>query len=83
MPFDSDPINSSAVNRQLILYRYTEYIKCQLEMGQSLHLLLRPLYGLSSGLPGARKWRQELNKLAQEKTKIKEGLQDLAELITV
>ncbi|HDH15929.1 MAG TPA: tRNA dihydrouridine(20/20a) synthase DusA, partial [Gammaproteobacteria bacterium] len=74
---------SVSCNRQLIVHRYTDYIKCQLEAGQPLHLLLRPLYGLSSGLPGARKWRQGLNRLTQEKTNIKQGLQAMTEIITV
>ncbi|GMR06455.1 MAG: tRNA dihydrouridine(20/20a) synthase DusA [Gammaproteobacteria bacterium] len=73
---------SVSCSRQLIVHRYTDYIKCQLEAGQPLHLLLRPLYGLSFGLPGARKWRQGLNRLTQEKTKIKEGLQAMIETIT-
>lgn len=66
-------------SRQLIAQQYMEYVKHQLEAGQSLHLLLRPLYGLSLGLPGARKWRQQLNSLAQGKDKNFNNLQKVAE----
>lgn len=65
--------------RQEIIQKYIRYIKPQLDEGQSLHLLLRPLYGLTLGLPGARKWRQLLNRLAQEKVKRNEGLQSLSD----
>ncbi len=74
---DSDPIDSSS--RQLIASHYMIYIKSQLEKGASLHLLLRPLYGLAFNLPGARKWRQGLSRLAQEKTGIEAGLQAMTE----
>jgi tRNA-dihydrouridine synthase A len=66
-------------SRHSIVQQYTEYIRCQIEAGQSLHILLRPLYGLSFGLPGARKWRQQVNRLAQGKNKIIEELQAISE----
>ncbi|MFW2438511.1 MAG: tRNA dihydrouridine(20/20a) synthase DusA [Arenicellales bacterium] len=66
-------------SRQEIVQKYIRYIKRQLDEGQSLHLLLRPLYGLTLGLPGARKWRQLLSRLAQENIKLNEGLQSLSD----
>ena len=66
-------------SRQEIVQKYTRYIKLQLDEGQSLHLLLRPLYGLTLGLPAARKWRQLLSRLAQGKVKLNEGLQSLSD----
>ncbi len=72
---------ANTINRRSITQLYMEYIKCQLVQGQPLHLLLRPLYSLSFGLPGARKWRQGLNRLAQEKVNINEGLHALTEVI--
>ena len=66
-------------SRQEIVQKYTRYIKRQLDEGQSLHLLLRPLYGLTLGLPAARKWRQLLSRLAQGKVKLNEGLQSLSD----
>jgi len=70
---------ANTINRHMIVRQYKDYIKSQLETGQSLHLLLRPLYGLSFGLPGARKWRQKLSELAQIKTNINEGLESMTE----
>ncbi len=64
-------------SRQEIVRKYSRYIKLQLDEGQSIHLLLRPLYGLTLGLPGARKWRQLLSRLAQEKVKLNECVQSL------
>ncbi|MEA1890487.1 MAG: tRNA dihydrouridine(20/20a) synthase DusA [Pseudomonadota bacterium] len=74
-------LNSDAVpcSRQEIVRKYSRYIKLQLDEGQSLHLLLRPLYGLTLGLPGARKWRQLLSRLAQEKVKLNECVQSLSD----
>jgi tRNA-dihydrouridine synthase A len=66
-------------SRQEIVQKYIRYIKLQLDEGQSLHLLLRPLYGLTLGLPAARKWRQLLSRLAQGKVKLNEGLQSLSD----
>ena len=66
-------------SRLFIVQQYMDYIKYQLEGGQSLHLLLRPLYGLSLGLPGARKWRQQLNSMAQGKDKNFNDLYKIAE----
>ena len=66
-------------SRQEIVQKYTRYIMRQLDEGQSLHLLLRPLYGLTFGLPAARKWRQLLSRLAQGKVKLNEGLQSLSD----
>jgi len=71
-----DPASCS---RQLVTEQYVDYIKQQIEAGQSPHLLLRPLYGLSLGLAGARKWRQQLNSLAQGKYRSNEELQKVAE----
>jgi len=66
-------------SRQEIVQKYSRYIMLQLDEGQSLHLLLRPLYGITLGLPGARKWRQLLSRLAQEKVKLNEGVQSLSD----
>ena len=66
-------------SRQLIAQQYMEYVKRQFEAGLSLHLLLRPLYGLSLGLPAARKWRQQLNTLAQGKGKNVNDFQEIVE----
>jgi len=66
-------------SRQLIVRRYISYIIRELDEGQSLHLLLRPLYGLTLGLPGARKWRQRLSVLAQQKNQKCVDLQSLSE----
>ncbi len=67
------------VSRKGVVLQYIDYIESQLKQSQSLHLLLRPLYGMSLGLQGARKWRQQLSLLAQSKTKPSERLQGLAD----
>ena len=74
--FSADDIS---ISRYQITRIYLDYIKTQLEAGQSLHLLLRPLYGLSLGMPDARKWRQQLNILAQGKSRNIKELQKLPE----
>lgn len=66
-------------SRQRIVSLYVSYIKRQLNEKQSLHLLLRPLYGLALGLPGARKWRQLLSDLAQQKNQKFENLKSLTD----
>lgn len=69
-------------NRQQIVRRYISYITRELDEGQSLHLLLRPLYGLSLGQPGARKWRQLLSGMAQQKNQKCVDLQGISEYFT-
>jgi len=72
---DSDPIDS----RKMVVQEYISYITRELAEGQSIHLLLRPLYGLSLGLPGARKWRQLLSGLALQDNQKTEDFQRLIE----
>jgi len=46
--------------RHEALEQYLPYVAGELEAGQRLHQITRHLFGLFSGLPGARAWRREL-----------------------
>lgn len=48
--------------------KYFKYMQQQYAQGVPLHILLRPLLGWHTGLPGARKWRRMLSDNKQLKT---------------
>ncbi len=47
-------------SRQQVLEQYMIYIEQQLEQGVRLHTLVRHIFGLFHGQPGARQWRRAL-----------------------
>ena len=53
---DSPPLSRKAVLRQLV-----PYIEQELDQNTSLHHITRHIMGLFQGMPGARKWRQQLS----------------------
>ncbi len=50
-----------AASREAVIAKYREYANVQLEQGVSLRTLIRPLLGLYTGQPGARRWRRMLS----------------------
>lgn len=62
--FYSDfPIRS----RQAILYDYLDYAQQQFQQGVALSLLLKPIFNMAHGLPGAKNWKERLMQIQQTK----------------
>ncbi len=53
------------VTRADVVQQYSHYIQQQLELGGSIHALVKPLSGLFNGVVGARAWRRMLADTAQ------------------
>ncbi|MFN3234725.1 MAG: tRNA dihydrouridine(20/20a) synthase DusA [Gammaproteobacteria bacterium] len=51
---------NNPLSREEVLERYTPYISQSLEQGARLNSLVKPLYNLYKGQPGAKAWRQRL-----------------------
>lgn len=62
-------------SRQEILTDYLDYAESQLKQGISLSLLLKPIFNMAHGLPGAKKWKAELVTIQQMKNA--EGLRKI------
>jgi len=56
-----------ALSRSEILSKYSEYLIAQHSQGISLSLLIKPIFGLAFGLPGASQWKQQLMELLKTK----------------
>lgn len=55
------------VSRSQILHWYLDYLQKEYERGVSLTLLIKPLFNLAFGLPGASLWKKKLMHLIQTK----------------
>ncbi len=53
--------------RSIILEKYIDYAQPMQEKGVPLSLLLKPIFGLAHGLPGARHWKNQLMDVQQTK----------------
>lgn len=58
------------LDRSLVLENYIDYALPMQEKGVPLSLLLKPIFGLAHGLPGARMWKNQLMNLQQSKALI-------------
>lgn len=54
-------------SRQAILLDYLAYAQEQFTQGVPLSLLLKPIFNMAHGLPGAKKWKEQLVKCQQLK----------------
>jgi tRNA-dihydrouridine synthase A len=55
-------------SRHVILTDYLQYIEEQFQLGVPLSLLLKPIFNIAHGLPGAKNWKELLIKIQQSKT---------------
>ncbi len=53
------------LNRSEVLFQYLPYVQRQLESGVRMSLIARHLCGLFHGVPGARRWRRDINELSK------------------
>ncbi len=53
------------LNRSTILEKYVDYARPVLEKGVPMSLLLKPIFNLAHGLPGARAWKARLMTIQQ------------------
>lgn len=65
-PYHLAQIHQSLYQNKLItrteaLNHYLDYVESKLNEGVAISLLLKPLFSLFNGLPGAKKWRQLLS----------------------
>ncbi len=74
--------NSLLRFRHAILADYLQYVEEQFQSGVPLSLLLKPIFNIVHGLPGAKNWKEQLIQIQQLKSlKGVEGLVDqLAEM---
>lgn len=59
--------------RSLVLENYINYALPMQENGVPLSLLLKPIFGLAHGLPGARMWKNKLMDIQQAKRPLEEA----------
>ena len=58
---------SALLTRSQIFSHYLQYLKLECNKKASLSLLLKPLFNLAHGLPGASQWKQKLMQVLQSK----------------
>lgn len=73
--FPNQPLRT----RTEILQDYVGYALSQQDIAISLNLLLKPIFSLAHGLPGARRWKSQLMTIAQSKNTL--GLSNLVGLM--
>lgn len=68
--------------RYEILQTYIDHVRLQFESGIALSLLLKPIFNLAHGLPGAKSWKERLVQIQQLKQieKLNEAAILLAEM---
>ena len=49
------------VDREAVLREYLDYLSTNWHQGRSKQMMIKPLYGLFQGCPGAKQWRRDLN----------------------
>lgn len=59
--------NSELVSRSQLFMRYKNYMLDELEKGSPLSLLLKPVFNLLHGMPGASQWKKKLMLVIQSK----------------
>nr|WP_284698396.1 tRNA dihydrouridine(20/20a) synthase DusA [Legionella micdadei] len=69
-------------SRTEIFSEYMDYVRTQLEEGIALGLLLKPVFNLAYGLPGAKHWKELLIQAQQQKEveKLAQAISMLAQL---
>lgn len=58
---------SVLLNRSQLLASYQSYIRAECEKGVPLSLLIKPIFNLAHGMPGASQWKQKLMVILQSK----------------
>lgn len=59
--------NSPLLKRSELMTHYLPYIVTQHQLGESLSLLIKPIFNLAHGMPGASQWKQYLMRVIQQK----------------
>lgn len=67
-------------SRYAILVDYLQYADEQFQLGIPLSLLLKPIFNIAHGLPGAKKWKELLVKIQQSKNSA--GLEKVVDQMT-
>ncbi|MGC8698500.1 MAG: tRNA dihydrouridine(20/20a) synthase DusA, partial [Halothiobacillus sp.] len=57
------------ISRTEVIQQYLKYLEVQLEQGQTLHSMTKPLLTLVNGLPGARQFRRHLSEQAPKRSR--------------
>lgn len=69
--------HSALLKRSELFHSYTDYIKKHNDTGVSLSLLIKPVFNLAHGMPGASRWKKQLMAIIQSKnTALLTGLLD-------
>jgi tRNA-dihydrouridine synthase A len=58
---------SVLIKRSKLFIRYLDYLLAEFNRGIPLSLLVKPIFGLAHGLPGASQWKQKLMQILQSK----------------
>lgn len=58
---------SILIKRSQLFIRYLDYLLAEFNQGIPLSLLVKPIFGLAHGLPGASQWKQKLMQILQSK----------------
>lgn len=58
---------SGLIKRSQLFIRYLDYLLSEFNQGIPLSLLVKPIFGLAHGLPGASQWKQKLMQILQSK----------------
>ncbi len=53
--------------RSILVQKYIEYLTKEHAQGVALSILLKPIFNLAHGLPGAKQWKQMLMAVLQSK----------------
>jgi tRNA-dihydrouridine synthase A len=59
--------HSALLKRSELLIKYIDYLRYEYQNGVALSLLVKPVFNLAHGLPGASQWKQMLMRLLQSK----------------
>lgn len=60
--------NLPLLKRSELMLHYLPYIEKQHQLGESLSLLIKPIFNLAHGMPGASQWKQYLMRAIQQKS---------------
>nr|WP_255411168.1 tRNA dihydrouridine(20/20a) synthase DusA [Legionella sp. km535] len=58
---------SGQIKRSTLLIRYLDYLSVEHKKGTPLSLLIKPIFNLAHGLPGASQWKKKLMQFLQSK----------------
>ena len=59
--------DSALLKRSQLLLLYIDYLRSEYERGVALSLLIKPIFNLAHGMPGASQWKKLLMKFLQSK----------------